>query len=57
MRGVLDQKTYRPVIEKAWAVGMLKHVYVDGRLGCIQAYLLAGSEIRRMVRIARKFGL
>jgi unsaturated rhamnogalacturonyl hydrolase len=34
-RGVLDAKVYRPVIEKAWA-GMLKHVYADGRLGCIQ---------------------
>ena len=65
--GVLDKKTYQPVVAKAWA-GMLKHVYADGRLGCIQqtgaepapfkptasytygvgAYLLAGSEIRRM---------
>jgi unsaturated rhamnogalacturonyl hydrolase len=63
----LDAKTYRPVIEKAWA-GMLHHVYADGRLGDIQqtgaepapykptasyiygvgAFLLAGSEIRRM---------
>jgi unsaturated rhamnogalacturonyl hydrolase len=33
--GVLDAKVYRPVIERAWA-GMLKHVYADGRLGCIQ---------------------
>jgi len=33
--GVLDAKTYRPVVAKAWA-GMLKHVYADGRLGCIQ---------------------
>jgi unsaturated rhamnogalacturonyl hydrolase len=33
--GVLDAKVYRPVVEKAWA-GMLKHVYADGRLGCIQ---------------------
>jgi unsaturated rhamnogalacturonyl hydrolase len=33
--GVLDGKTYRPVVAKAWA-GMLKHVYADGRLGCIQ---------------------
>ena len=33
--GVLDKKVYRPVVEKAWA-GMLKHVYADGRLGCIQ---------------------
>jgi unsaturated rhamnogalacturonyl hydrolase len=33
--GVLDKKAYRPVVAKAWA-GMLKHVYADGRLGCIQ---------------------
>ena len=33
--GVLDRKVYRPVVEKAWA-SMLKHVYADGRLGCIQ---------------------
>ena len=65
--GLLDKKVYRPVIERAWA-GMVRHVYADGRLGCIQqtgaepapfkptasynygvgAFLLAGSEIRRM---------
>ncbi len=33
--GLLDAKTYRPVIAKGWA-GLLKHVYADGRLGCIQ---------------------
>lgn len=33
--GVLNEKTYRPVVEKAWA-GMLKHIYADGRLGDIQ---------------------
>jgi len=33
--GILDRKTYLPVIEKAWA-GLLSHVYEDGRLGCIQ---------------------
>jgi unsaturated rhamnogalacturonyl hydrolase len=33
--GILDAKVYKPVIAKAWA-GMLKHVYADGRLGCIQ---------------------
>jgi hypothetical protein len=47
--GVLDAKTYRPVIERAWR-GMLQHVYADGRLGCIQqtgaapAYYLPGSS-------------
>ena len=34
-QGLLDKKTYRPVIDKAWA-GLLHHVYADGRLGCIQ---------------------
>ena len=33
--GVLDEQVYRPVVAQAWA-GMLKHVYADGRLGCIQ---------------------
>ncbi len=33
--GWLDKKTFKPVVEKAWA-GMLHHVYADGRLGCIQ---------------------
>lgn len=34
-RGWLDKKTYKPVIDKAW-IGMLHHIYADGRLGCIQ---------------------
>jgi unsaturated rhamnogalacturonyl hydrolase len=34
-RGYLDEKVYRPVIERAWA-GIVKHVYADGRLGGIQ---------------------
>ena len=33
--GILDAKTYRPVIERAWK-GLLSHIYADGRLGCIQ---------------------
>jgi rhamnogalacturonyl hydrolase YesR len=33
--GVLDRKTYTPVVIKAWA-GMLQHIYADGRLGDIQ---------------------
>jgi unsaturated rhamnogalacturonyl hydrolase len=32
---ILDKKTYRPAVEKAWA-GMLTHIYADGRLGAIQ---------------------
>jgi rhamnogalacturonyl hydrolase YesR len=34
-QGLLDKKVYRPVIDKAW-IGMLHHIYADGRLGCIQ---------------------
>jgi unsaturated rhamnogalacturonyl hydrolase len=33
--GVLEQKTYLPVIRKGWA-GMVSHVYADGRVGSIQ---------------------
>jgi unsaturated rhamnogalacturonyl hydrolase len=33
--GLLDGKTFRPVVERAWR-GMLSHIYADGRLGCIQ---------------------
>lgn len=46
---ILDAKIYRPVVERAWR-GMLKHIYADGRLGCIQqtgaepAYYLPGSS-------------
>ena len=48
-QGILDAKTYRPIIERAWQ-GMLHHVYADGRLGSIQqtgaepAYYLASSS-------------
>jgi unsaturated rhamnogalacturonyl hydrolase len=33
--GLLDSKTYEPVVAKAWK-GMLTHIYADGRLGSIQ---------------------
>jgi len=33
--GILDRKTYEPVVKKAWA-GMLSHIYANGRLGAIQ---------------------
>ena len=33
--GLLDRKVYTPVVQKAWA-GMVRHIYADGRLGCIQ---------------------
>jgi unsaturated rhamnogalacturonyl hydrolase len=33
--GVLDRAKFEPVAERAW-VGMLSHIYADGRLGSIQ---------------------
>ncbi|HEY0306732.1 MAG TPA: glycoside hydrolase family 88 protein [Acidobacteriaceae bacterium] len=33
--GILDRKTYEPVVQRAWA-GMVSHIYATGRLGCIQ---------------------
>jgi unsaturated rhamnogalacturonyl hydrolase len=33
--GLLDRNVYTPVVQKAWA-GMVRHIYADGRLGCIQ---------------------
>lgn len=33
--GILDRATYLPVVKKGWK-GLVSHVYVDGRLGCIQ---------------------
>jgi rhamnogalacturonyl hydrolase YesR len=33
--GLLNEKEYRPVLERAWA-GMVRHIYADGRLGSIQ---------------------
>ena len=33
--GLLDRATYLPVVQKGWK-GLVSHIYVDGRLGCIQ---------------------
>ena len=33
--GILDRATYLPIVKKGWA-GLVSHIYVDGRLGCIQ---------------------
>jgi rhamnogalacturonyl hydrolase YesR len=33
--GLLDAKTFRPVVERSWA-GMVSHIYASGRLGSIQ---------------------
>jgi unsaturated rhamnogalacturonyl hydrolase len=32
---ILDRKTYLPVVNRSW-MGMLTHIYADGRLGSIQ---------------------
>ena len=42
--GLLDRKTYTPVVAKAWK-GMLQHVYADGRLGSIQKIGAAPGEL------------
>lgn len=34
--GVLDAKTYTPVIQRAWTGMVTRHIYADGRLGNIQ---------------------
>lgn len=33
--GLLDRKTYQPVVAKAWQ-GLVSHIYKDGRLGSVQ---------------------
>ncbi len=33
--GLLDRRQYLPVVQKGWA-GLVSHIYIDGRLGCIQ---------------------
>ena len=43
--GVLDRKTYLPVVTRAWA-GMLQHIYADGRLGDIQQTGAAPSSYK-----------
>lgn len=43
--GILDRKTYTPVVTKAWQ-GMLKHIYADGRLGDIQQTGAAPSTFK-----------
>jgi unsaturated rhamnogalacturonyl hydrolase len=70
---ILDRGTYLPVVQMGWK-GLVSHIYVDGRLGCIQpigaapgdfkpsssyvygtgAFLLAGSEVKRLVQGERK---
>lgn len=33
--GLLDRATYLPVVQLGWK-GLVSHIYIDGRLGCIQ---------------------
>lgn len=42
--GLLDRKTYTPVVARAWS-GMMQHVYADGRLGSIQKIGAAPGEL------------
>ncbi len=42
--GLLDRKTYEPVVAKAWK-GLLGHVYADGRLGSMQKIGGAPGEV------------
>ncbi len=42
---LLDQKTYMPVVTKAWS-GMLTHIYADGRLGQIQPIGAAPDQFK-----------
>ena len=43
--GVLDRGKYLVVIERGWA-GVLSHVYIDGRLGCIQPIGAAPGDFK-----------
>jgi rhamnogalacturonyl hydrolase YesR len=42
--GLLDRKTYEPVVAKAWK-GIVGHVYADGRLGSMQKIGGAPGEV------------
>ncbi len=43
--GLLDRAKYLPVVEKGWA-GLVSHIYVDGRLGCIQPIGAAPGDFK-----------
>ena len=43
--GVLDRATYLPVVQKGWK-GLVSHIYVDGRLGCIQPIGAAPGDFK-----------
>jgi len=43
--GILDRKTYGTAAHNAWA-GLLRHIYADGRLGCIQPVGAAPGQFK-----------
>jgi len=43
--GLLDPVAYLPVVQKGWA-GLLSHIYIDGRLGCIQPIGAAPGDFK-----------
>ena len=43
--GILDRAVYLPIVEKGWQ-GLVSHIYVDGRLGCIQPIGAAPGDFK-----------
>jgi unsaturated rhamnogalacturonyl hydrolase len=43
--GVLDRAKYLPVVQNGWK-GLVSHIYVDGRLGCIQPIGAAPGDFK-----------
>jgi unsaturated rhamnogalacturonyl hydrolase len=43
--GLLDRTRYLPVVQKGWS-GLVSHIYVDGRLGCIQPIGAAPEDFK-----------
>jgi unsaturated rhamnogalacturonyl hydrolase len=42
---ILDRATYLPVVQRGWK-GLVSHIYVDGRLGCIQPIGAAPGDFK-----------
>jgi unsaturated rhamnogalacturonyl hydrolase len=42
---ILDPATYLPVVQRGWK-GLVSHIYVDGRLGCIQPIGAAPGDFK-----------
>jgi unsaturated rhamnogalacturonyl hydrolase len=43
--GILDRAKYLPIVQKGWK-GLVSHIYVDGRLGCIQPIGAAPGDFK-----------